>query len=100
MSSNLIVSHRSDHVVVEIKSSFDSETSRWALRRLQAILSDSRGAFTKGLIIFGMGGEMRQVPLPTVIPGAEVIALVPVNASIPDDWMAGSPQGRLLYSRS
>lgn len=93
--SDFLIAHGDDLVVVETKSRYDSETLRWALTRLQTVLRAHKG-ITKGLIILGMDGDMRQLRLPSFVPGADIILLIPADARVPQELMTHSSQGSLL----
>ena len=95
MSSDFVIAHGDDLVVVETKSRYDSETFHWALARLQTVLRAHKG-ITKGLIILGMGGNMRQLRLPSFVPGAEIVILMPADARVPQELMTHLSQGSLL----
>ena len=95
MGSDFVIAHGDDLVVVETKSRYDSDTLRWALARLQQVLRADRGV-TKGLIILGMDCDMRQLQLPSLVLGAEIIVLIPADARVPHELMTHFSQGSLL----
>ncbi|EJM03519.1 hypothetical protein PMI18_01629 [Pseudomonas sp. GM102] len=96
MSADFIVAHGDEQVMVETKGRYSSETFRWSLTQLHELLRAHRGALTKGLIILGLSGDMRQLRLPSALPGVEVIVLIPADARVPEDLMTRFSQGSLL----
>ncbi|MNR64580.1 hypothetical protein D3C85_1872720 [compost metagenome] len=64
--------------------------------QLQAIMRSYKGGLTKGLIVMGSHGTMKQIHLAPVIAGAEFIALVPMDARVPEEMLVSSGQGSLL----
>lgn len=94
--ADLIVEFGEDRVVVEFKARYHPELLRSALMQLQAIMRSHKGGLTKGLIVMGSYGAMKQIHLAPVIAGAEFIALVPMDSRVPEEMLASSGQGSLL----
>ncbi|WP_445493780.1 hypothetical protein [Pseudomonas sp. 8(2025)] len=96
MSSDFLIVHGDDRVVVETKSRYDLEMFRWALTRIQELLGVYRGKVTKGVIILGLEGDMKPLRLPTDVLGAEVIVLMPADQSVPEELLTRFSQRSLL----
>lgn len=96
MGSDFLIAYGDDVVAVETKARYDAETFRWALSRLQEVMRVSRGAITKGLIILGLDGEMKQLRLPSVVLGADVIVLMPADQRVPEELLTRFAQRSLL----
>lgn len=88
MEVDLIVAQGQDEVVVEFMTRYDPQRLRIGARYLQSVMQRHDDRSRKGLIIMSLGGVTKPLRMESPFQGAEIMALVPADARVPEGFLA------------